>query len=251
MQLTLDLGGEVEMKLVLIPAGDFMMGSPHNEQGRGNDEGLPHRVKISKPFHMGKYEVTRAQWKAVMGTNPSFFKGEADCPVETVSWANCQEFCQKLSARCGRKVRLPTEAEWEYACRAGSKGRYGFGDSDEDLASYAWYGETGGAAHPVGRKIPNAFGLYDMHGNVWEWCQDWYEAAPSLGDELEPQPARAEETDPTGPSRGKVRVLRGGSWFVSARRCRAAHRFRYGPGGRGSDVGLRVVVVSGGSAGTR
>lgn len=241
--VNLDLGGGVTMELVLIPAGEFMMGSPRDEAGREDDEWLPHRVKISRPFHMGKYEVTRAQWKAVMGTNPSQFKGEADRPVESVSWDECQEFCVKLSAKCGRKVRLPTEAEWEYACRAGSKGKYCFGNSDAGLDAYAWYnGNSGRETHPVGRKKPNVWGLYDMHGNVFEWCQDWYQAAPTSHDELEPQPARDEQVDPTGPSGGYSRVERGGSWTYDPSFCRSAAHSLRAIGHPYRNPGLRVAA---------
>ncbi|NQT39791.1 MAG: formylglycine-generating enzyme family protein, partial [Planctomycetes bacterium] len=168
-KLAVDLGGGVELDLVLIPAGSFLM---------GDDRAKPvHKVRITKPFYLGKYEVTQEQWEAVMGSNPSNFKG-AKNPVEQVSWDNCQQFLVKLNAKSGGqggKFVLPTEAQWEYACRAGSTGKFCFGDDEKQLGEYAWYGENSGSkTHPVGEKKPNTFGLHDMHGNVWEWCHDWY-----------------------------------------------------------------------------
>ncbi|MCY2926365.1 MAG: formylglycine-generating enzyme family protein, partial [Planctomycetota bacterium] len=201
-ELTLDLGNKVTMKLVLIPAGKFMMGSPETEKDRQPDEGPQHEVTISKPFYMGVYEVTQAQYEAVMGTNPSAFKGSEN-PVEQVSWDDAVEFCKALSAKTGKAVRLPTEPQWEYACRAGTKTRFGFGDDDTDLRDYAWFsGHSLSKTHPVGEQEPNAWGLYDMHGNVWEWCSDYY--ADSY--------ANAKTTDPQGPGSGTDRVLRGGGW---------------------------------------
>jgi len=232
-QLTLlDLGDGVMMKLALIPAGNFMMGSPDGEKDRVEDEGPRREVTISKPFYMGVTEVTQAQYEAVMGTNPSSFKGPEN-PVETVAWIDAVEFCRKLSAKTGQKVRLPTEAQWEYACRAGTKTRFGFGDDDDDLDVYAWYtANNGSKTHPVGRKKPNAWGLYDMHGNVWEWCGDWY--ADSY--------ANANNRDQAGPDSGASRVLRGGSWDYNPLHCRSAYRIRGTPDFRHYDVGFRVAV---------
>jgi formylglycine-generating enzyme required for sulfatase activity len=236
--LDLDCGSGVTMRLKLIPAGPFTMGSPTSESGRGNDE-TQHSVTISQPFYMGVYEVTQAQWQAVMGSNPSHFTGDLNRPVEQVSWNDCQAFCQKVSAKTGKTVRLPTEAEWEYACRAGSTGRYSFGDSDSALGNYAWYYDnSGNTTHPVGQKQPNAWGLYDMHGNVWEWCQDWYGPYSS-----------GSVTDPSGPGSGEYRVLRGGSWYYIPPFCRAAVRRRLTPDNRWNNSGVRVVV-SGASAGS-
>ena len=192
-----------------------MMGSEKGD----NDEKPVHKVTITKPFYMGKYEVTQEQWEAVMGSNPSNFKG-AKNPVEQVSWEDCEKFIGKLKEKVsGRDFRLPTEAEWEYACRAGSTTDYCYGDGDESLDEYAWYyGNSESKTHPVGQKKANAWGLYDMHGNVWEWCSDWY------GDY-----ADGAVSDPKGPESGSARVLRGGSWGGNARDCRSACRHSYDP----------------------
>jgi len=230
-ELTLDLGGAVTMKLIPIPAGQFMMGSPDSELGHDEFEGR-HEVTLSKPFYMGVTEVTQAQYQAIMGTNPSLFKGEAN-PVDSVSWNEATEFCKKLSGKTRQAARLPTEAEWEYACRAGSKTSYCFGDTDEGLRDYAWYNgaDFDGKTHSVGRKKPNAWGLYDMHGNVWEWCADWYRDYP-----------KGAVADPQGPASGAARVLRGGGWGSGSLVCRSAYRFNGAPGSRPSDFGFRVVV---------
>jgi formylglycine-generating enzyme required for sulfatase activity len=191
-ELTLDLGGGVTMKLVLIRPGKFIM------VGAGTHQ---HEVTLSKPFYMGVTEVTQAQYEAVMGTNPSNFKGAAN-PVDGISWNDATDFCKKISEKTRQAVCLPTEAEWEYACRAGTESAFSFGDDPSALGDYAWWGgNSDGTTHPVGQKKPNAWGLYDMHGNVWEWCADWYGAYPT-------DPV----TDPSGPATGRYRVLRGGSW---------------------------------------
>ena len=169
-----------------------------------------------------------------MGKNPSQFKGTQN-PVETVSWNEATEFCKKVSQKTGKTVRLPTEAQWEYACRAGTKTRFSFGGDAEDLGNYAWYdGNSDRATHPVGQKIPNDFALYDMLGNVWQWCADW-----SSEDYSE-----AKGTDPTGPASGAARVLRGGCWNVGPQACRSACRGGNGPVGRNYYNGFRVVVDS-------
>ncbi|MFH1421813.1 MAG: formylglycine-generating enzyme family protein [Planctomycetota bacterium] len=201
----------IGIKFVKIEAGEFMMGSPENEKDRQSDE-TQHKVKITKPFYIQTTEVTQAQWKAVMGNNPSYFQGPAraaaggdDLPVEKVSWDDAQEFIKKLNSKEGKNVyRLPTEAEWEYACRAGSTTRFCYGDDESKLRDYAWYQDNSDSkTHPVGTKLPNAWGLYDMHGNVLEWCNDSYDAGYYTS-----SPAN----DPQGPTSGEGRVLRGGSW---------------------------------------
>jgi len=227
----LDLGVGVTMKLALIPAGKFMMGSLDSEKGRSKDEGPQHEVTLSKPFYMGVTEVTQAQYEAVMGTNPSHFKGATN-PVEKVPWEDATEFCKKLSEKTRQAVRLPTEAEWEYACRAGTTTRFSFGDEDSILGDYAWYdSNSGGTTHPVGQKKPNAWGLYDMHGNVYEWCADWYGDYP-----------KGAVTDPQGPASGAVLVLRGGSWLNDPWRCRSGCRDWFTPVSFSDAFGFRVVV---------
>jgi formylglycine-generating enzyme required for sulfatase activity len=230
-ELTLDLGGGVTMKLVRIPAGKFMMGSPDPEEGRAFNE-TQHEVTLSKPFYMGVTEVTQAQYQAIMDTNPSNFKGETN-PVEVVSWTEATEFCKKLTEKTRQAVRLPTEAEWEYACRAGTTTAFSFGDADSALGDYAWYGaNSGDETHPVGQKKPNAWGLYDMHGNVMEWCADWYKDYP-----------KGAVTDPQGPASGSGRVLRGGSWNDDPDFCRSAYRYPFDtPDDRAINYGFRVVV---------
>ncbi len=206
--LTFDLGGGVTMELVLIPAGEFLMGNPKWDGRLDSSDGPQHRVRITRPFYMGKYEVTQAQYERIMGKNPSRFKG-TDYPVESMSWFGATEFCRKLSQRTGKTVRLPTEAEWEYACRAGTTTFYFFGDG-ESFNDYAWRSrDSEGRYHPVGGKRANAWGLHDMYGNVWEWCSDWYDPGYY---------AKSPEEDPQGPasrrthwSWGGRRVLRGGS----------------------------------------
>jgi formylglycine-generating enzyme required for sulfatase activity len=178
----MEVTNSIGMKLRLIPAGEFMMGSPGAE--RSDDDETQHRVTLTKPFYLGVTEVTQEQYQKVMGTNPSQFKGPQN-PVEKVSCADAVEFCRKLSAMpaektAGHVYRLPTEAEWEYACRAGTTTSYSFGDSVLQLSEYGWLNDNSySSTHPVGEKKPNAWGLYDMHGNVWEWCQDWHGADPS------------------------------------------------------------------------
>lgn len=232
LDISLDLlttvTNSIGMEFVLIPAGEFMMGS---RNGLSNEE-PGHRVQISQPFYLGKYEVTQGQWEAMMGSNPSDFKGDPNRPVETVSWDGAQAFIQKLNEQ--ERVttyRLPTEAEWEYAARAGSTTAYSFGDDPMQLREYAWYhNNSNNTTHPVGQLKPNAWGLYDMHGNVWEWAQDWYGDYPS-------EPV----TDPTGPTKGADRVLRGGSWYDDARGCRATIRNNSSPVDHGYFLGFRLA----------
>jgi formylglycine-generating enzyme required for sulfatase activity len=222
----------VKLEMVYIPSGEFLMGS--NEY---SDEGPIHRVKLS-PYFIGKYPVTQAQWKAVMGNNPSRFQGD-DLPVETVSWEDAKKFCETISAKTGKTYRLPTEAEWEMACRAGSNGKYCFGDDEKLLGEYAWYGQNSDdKTHPVGQKKPNAWGLFDMHGNVWEWCGDWY--GGRYYSECEKQGL---VTDPQGPATGSYRVARGGGWNNYAVRCRSADRGGVVPGNRRDGLGFRLVRI--------
>ena len=217
--VTLDLGKRVTMKLVLIPAGRFVMGSPNDEADRNNDEGPQREIAISKPFYMGIYEVTQDQYEAVMGSNPSRFKG-ATKPVETVSWEEAMEFCKKLSQKTGRTITLPTEAQWEYACRAGSKTRFCFGDDDKQLGAYASYDQNSSAGTaPVGLRKPNSWGLYDIHGNILEWCTDWHAGSY----------VNTSTVDPTGPNSGRYRVLRGGCWHSYGKSCRSAYRTKDWP----------------------
>jgi formylglycine-generating enzyme required for sulfatase activity len=229
----------INYKMVYIPPGTFMMGSPQNEQGRGGDE-TQHQVTLTKGFYMGVTEVTQGQWQKVMGSNPSRFKdcGE-NCPVDSVSWNKVQEFIGKLNQQEGGKTyRLPTEAEWEYACRAGSATALANGDiretrfgPDPNLGEMGWYlGNSDARTHQVGRKKPNGWGLFDMHGNVNEWCYDWYGKYPS-----------GEVTNPEGQSSGSDRVIRGGSWHDTAGVCRSAVRYGYTPVNWSDDLGFRLV----------
>lgn len=224
------------MEFVYIPAGTFVMGSPENESYRDANE-IQHRVTLTKRFYMQTTEVTQAQWQTSMGGNPSVFKGCGDdCPVETVSWNDVQQFIDKLNRKeSGRRYRLPTEAQWEYAARAGTQTPYYTGVSASDLDRAGWYNENATKTpHPVARKEPNRWGLYDMHGNVWEWCQDRYGKYP-----------KENVTDPSGPSSGPSRVIRGGSWLNSARGSRSACRPRRGPAYRGGNLGFRLVLLPG------
>jgi formylglycine-generating enzyme required for sulfatase activity len=217
----------VSFKMVRIPAGEFMMGSPANDPARDNDE-TQHRVRISSYFWMGQTEVTQGLWKAVMGSNPSKFSNCGDdCPVENVSWNDCQGFIRKLNGRVsGGNFRLPTEAEWEYACRGGMTHPYA-----GDLDAMGWYGNNSRSkTHGVGQKQSNSWGLYDMHGNVWEWCQDWKGDYPS-----------GSITDPTGPSGGSRRERRGGGWLSDARLCRSANRGSSTPVRRYDHLGFRLA----------
>ena len=225
--------GDVEFEMVYVAGGTFMMGAT-SEQGSDayEDERPVHSVTLSS-FHIGKYEVTQGLWREVMGSNPSLNKAGDDYPVEKVSWEDCQKFVRKLNARTGLNFRLPTEAEWEYAARGGRKSRgYKYSGSNS-LGNVAWYeANSGGETHPVGRKSPNELGLYDMSGNVWEWCQDRYGSYGS-----------SSQTDPAGPSGGSDRVLRGGCFNGFAMSCRVSYRFNYGPGYRNDLYGLRLVLA--------
>jgi formylglycine-generating enzyme required for sulfatase activity len=236
----------IGMKLVLIPKGTFMMGSPIEEEGADDDE-VQHQVTIGNDYFLGVTEVTQGQYEKVMRTNPSYFqkrvirKSDSSMyPVEQVSWEDAVEFCKKLSdlpeeKKAGRVYRLPTEAEWEYACRAGSKTAFNFGESAKSLGDYAWFVDnSGNQPHPVGEKRANAWGLYDMQGNVWEWCSDWYGKYPT-----------GAVRDPSGPSEGSVRVRRGGCWDNPAAPCRSAFRNGFDP--LNPDLyGFRVALSSSG-----
>ena len=250
VDMTLDLGNGVQMKFVLIPAGKFMMGSPATEKDRQDDEGPPHDVRITKPFYMGIYTVTQEQYVQVMGTNPSTFTGEAN-PVDTVTWDEAAEFCGRLSNKTGRRVTLPTEAQWEYACRAGTTTAFNTGEHlTHDQASFSHPGQGSlvrtpilnetiylpkdpGKTMRVGHFAPNSFGLYDMHGNVREWCRDWY------ADDFY---ARSPKSDPVCLAEGRMRVMRGGSWFWLQGYCRSAMRFGASLQAPHTDLGFRVVV---------
>ncbi|MFP4453981.1 MAG: formylglycine-generating enzyme family protein, partial [Desulfobacterales bacterium] len=253
------------MKFKWIGPGSFTMGSPATEAGRHMDE-PQHQVTISKGFYMQTTEVTQKQWRELMGSNPSYFKacGE-NCPVENISWQDAREFIKKLKAKYNMNYDLPTEAEWEYACRAGSKTAIYSGplrilglNNGPELEPIAWYGgnscaEYNGAedctgrqeaqircqrcgTHPVAMKRPNAWGLYDMLGNVWELCSDWYNNFPGGYQTGGPV------TDPKGPSIGTHRIIRGGSWFSGAAQCRSAYHDRFNPTAPSKGVGLRVIV---------
>jgi formylglycine-generating enzyme required for sulfatase activity len=204
----------IGMKFAWISRGSFRRGD--------------HRVTITRGFYTGVYPVTQAQWQEVMPNNPSRFKGDDNCPVEEVSWEDCQEFCAKLRQKDGKPYRLPTEAEWEYACRAGTTTAYYTGDGEDDLKRAGWYYvNSGGKTHPVGELAPNDWGLYDMHGNVWQWCQDWHGPYPA-GDIV----------DLEGPDKGEIHVLRGGCWGDYPGCCCSAFRLWFAPGGR--SLGCRV-----------
>ena len=217
----------IGMKFVFIPAGTFQMGSTTGEK----DEQPVHQVTISKPFYMGETEVTQAQWKAVMGTNPSLFQGNPKQPVEQVWWDDVQAFIRTLNEKEGSNLyRLPIEAEWEYAARDGTTTAYSFGDDASVLDQYAWYKDNAGEkTHPVAQLKPNAWGLYDMHGNVWEWVQDWYQRYSAEA-----------VTDPQGPASGTHRSRRGGAWNSLDQICRSANRYSV-TGYRDDFLGFRLV----------
>ncbi len=260
-ELTLPLGKDAEMAFIRIEPGTFQMGTPGDEKGRQPDENL-REVTLSRPYYMGKTPVTFAQFKAFVDATgyrthaerkgwanaykgrwrkfryaswkrPGFMQGK-DHPVVCVSFGDAEEFCQWLSKVSRRTVRLPTEAEWECACRAGTRTRFHFGNDERQLGDYAWYRENSrGRTHSVASKKPNARGLYDMHGHVWEWCSDWWSTSyVPLGP----------VTDPTGPTTGTRRVLRGGCWFDVPQWCRSGDRAREEPPHRSSNIGFRVVV---------
>lgn len=240
----------VGLQFVLIPSGTFLMGAVAGDDKARPSEKPQHQVTISKPFYLGKHEVTIAQWKAVMGSDPysvsrsnPFYElpgmaarvNRPGNPV-TVSWNDAQEFIKRLNQKEGHaRYRLPTEAEWEYAARAGTTSTYSFGDDERQLKRFAWYGEdfASGSTHPVGQKEPNKWGLHDIHGNVWEWVQDWYS---------ESYYANSPNTNPQGPSTGTERVVRGGSWHQTSTSWRSSFRKPYAPNYRGISIGFRLAL---------
>ena len=249
----------VKLEMIWVKPGTFNMGSPEDELGRFDNE-TQHQVTLTRGYWLGKYEVTQRQWKAVMESNPSKFRGD-DLPVEQVSWDDAMTFCKKLTEMERNAERLPsgyeytlqTEAQWEYVCRAGTTSSLNSGknvttaEDDgicDNLDEVGWYWMNGGkknwnevkdpaiCTHPGGQKKPNNWGLYDMHGNVWEWCLDWWEAYPT-----------SSVTDPKGADTGKYRVHRGGSWVSDPRYCRSALRIGRTPDYRGSRLGFRLALV--------
>ena len=229
--LTIPVKNGISIEMVKVEDGSFDMGATPEMQNPDEDEKPVHRVTLTNNYYIGKYEVTQALWQAVMGSNPSSFKGY-DLPVEEVSWNDCQDFISKLNAMTGKRFRLPTEAEWEYAARGGKKSRgYQYSGSNT-LGDVAWYGDNSGSkTHAVGTKQPNELGIYDMTGNVWEWCQDWYDSYSS-----------SPQTNPTGAASGSSRVFRGGSCYFSARDCRTSYRDCITPDYRDGNLGLRLVL---------
>jgi uncharacterized protein (TIGR02996 family) len=262
-----DLVNSIGMRLALIPAGRFRMGSPLSEVGRADSEGPMHEVEISRPFYLGVFPVTQAQFQRVLRLRPSLFRRSgagryrvrgldtANFPVEMVSWPIAKAFCRALSQRrderqAGRVYRLPTEAEWEYACRAGTMTAYHFGAAaalhQANFDGRPLYGAalselTLGRPSPVGSFLPNAWGLYDMHGNVWEWVGDWY------GSDYY---ASSPRSDPTGSQRGKDRLMRGGAWSTTPDACRSATRGWIDPYHANHETGFRVVCEHPAGAGT-
>ena len=240
LDVPIEYENRIGMKLRLIPAGGFMMGSPAGEKHREINEEPVHRVEITRPFYLGTREVRQSEWLEVMDTvpwrnSPNIREG-TDYPATCVSWEDAQAFCKRLSDLEDKVYRLPTEAEWEYACRAGSKAAYGFGNEPSMLKEYSWFKINTCDCdevypHETGRKTPNNFGLYDMHGNIWEWCQDRYSFHYAL----------TPSADPTGPREGDSRVHRGGGFRSLARYCRSADRARCVPSLSQFDLGFRVV----------
>ncbi len=222
---------------VLLPPGTFIMGSPLDEPGRDKDE-TQHQVTLTQSFYMQTTEVTQAQWEAVMGSNPSYFSGCASCPVENISWNDVQNYIAQINLRGEGTYGLPTEAQWEYAVRAGTTTAFPNGEiteteckADPHLVAIGWYCYNSEyITNPVGLKSPNAWGLYDISGNVWEWCQDWYAGYPS-----------GPVIDPAGPSSGAARVARGGHWLSYARNCRSAYRTGSEPSIHHSYFGVRLL----------
>jgi formylglycine-generating enzyme required for sulfatase activity len=230
--LTVYLPGDATMEFVWIEPGAFTMGSPASEPERDTDEGPTHEVTISRGYWLGKHEVTQAQWEAVMGSNPSSYNG-ANRPVQYITWSELQTFIGELNSAAGAVLyRLPTEAEWEYACRAGTTTRWSYGDEESALTNYAWHRDNNGPSgtKDVGTKEPNPWGLYDMHGNVYEWCGDWFGGYPGSA-----------QTDPTGPASGSYRVARGGAFDSAPRSTRSANRNPSAASDRHSTIGARLL----------
>jgi len=235
-EMVLDLGGGTTVKLVFVPAGKFMMGSPETEPGRRlrkDFDETQHEVTVSTPFYLGTCEVTQKQYEAVMGENPTNTENkDPSNPVGRLTWHEAVKFCEVASKKTGRSIRLPTEAEWEYASRAQSAAGFCFGEDERDLGAYAWHKTNAdNKSHPVGQKKPNAWGIHDMHGNVHEWCADWYADYPA-------GPVK----DPKGPATGNARIARGGSWVDGPDSLRSASRLCLPPGMTPSNVGFRVVM---------
>ncbi|GAB0058662.1 Formylglycine-generating enzyme [Candidatus Magnetaquicoccaceae bacterium FCR-1] len=229
----------IGMEMIRVPAGTFLMGSDkHFDTEAGDSEQPRHKVTISRPFCLGKYEVTQEQWTAVMKENPSEFKGRT-LPVQEVSWNMTQQFIKKINElEKSSDYRLPTEAEWEYAARAGTNTIRHWGDGEREMLQYAWHGDaegkTGGKPHPVGQLQPNAWGFHDMLGNVWEWVEDRYKDDGYY--------ARSPEVDPKGPEQGPaLRIHRGGGWHDDPEHIRSAIRFYFGQSGRNNSLGFRLA----------
>ena len=221
----------ISIDMVRVEAGTFTMGATSEMKDPWDDEKPAHQVTLTNDYYIGKYEVTQALWQAVMGNNPSNFKGD-NLPVENVSWKDCQKFLSKLNNTTGKSFRLPTEAEWEYAARGGKKSRGYQYNGSNNLSDVAWYDDNSGKkTHAVGTKQPNELGIYDMSGNVWEWCQDRYGKYSS-----------SSQVNPTGANSGSIRVIRGGGWSITAGFCRSSYRCFNAPGDRGSGLGLRLIL---------
>ena len=229
--ITIPVKDGICIEMVKVEAGTFMMGATSEMKNPYDDEKPVHQVTLTNDYYMGKYEVTQALWQVVMGKNPSYFKGD-NLPVNYVRWKDCQRFISKLNSMTGRKFRLPTEAEWEYAARGGKKSRGYQYSGSSNISDVAWYdGNSGDKTHPVGTKQANELGIYDMTGNVLEWCQDWYGSYYS-----------SSQTNPTGSDSGSARVSRGGGWNCNASYCRLSVRFYYTPDFRLDILGLRLAL---------
>lgn len=230
-EISIPVKNGITIDMVKVEAGTFMMGATSEMQNPWDDEKPVREVILTNDYYIGKYEVTQSLWQAVMGTNPSYFKGD-NLPVEQVSWDNCLEFISKLNSLTGRKFRLPTEAEWEYAARGGKKSRGYQYSGSFNISDVAWYnGNSGNKIHPIGMKQANELGVYDMSGNVNEWCQDWYGSYVS-----------SSQTNPLGANSGSFRVCRGGSWYFGTVNCRSSFRSRGNPDTRSRYLGFRLVL---------